>query len=85
VIVVVTDGMPNGSGDPEASLKEAECAKKEGIGIITIGTDDADRQFLKKLASLESLGTWVSSNNLKWAITESARLLPTAGHLKGRI
>jgi Mg-chelatase subunit ChlD len=76
VMVIVTDGMPNGDGDPHSSLKSAERAKKDGIDIITIGTDDADEQFLKLLASRTQLGVKVNSQHLEKTITDSAMLLP---------
>lgn len=76
VMVIVTDGMPNGEGDPLASLKAGEYAKKSGIDIIAIGTDDADREFLRKLASRSDLGVKVESKHLEKTITDSARLLP---------
>ena len=76
VIVIVTDGMPNGDGDPQSSLRSGESAKKAGIDIITIGTDDADEKFLKLLASRTQLGVKVNSKNLEKTITDSAMLLP---------
>jgi Mg-chelatase subunit ChlD len=77
VMVIVTDGMPNGPGDPEASLKAGENAKKNGIDIITIGTDDADQKFLKKLASRTELGMKVSKEELEQSIASSAKMLPS--------
>jgi len=75
VMVIVTDGEPNGPGDPEASLRAAEKAKKDRIDIITIGTDDADREFLKKLASRTELGIKVSREQLEQGIASSAKML----------
>ena len=76
VMVIVTDGMPNGPYDPEASLKAAEKAKKDGIDIITIGTDDADRKFLKKLASRAELGIKIAREQLEQSIVSSEKMLP---------
>lgn len=76
VMVVITDGMPNGPGDPEASLKAGERAKRDGIDIITIGTDDADQEFLKKLASRTELGVKVSRKEFEKGITSTVRMLP---------
>lgn len=76
VMVIVTDGMPNGDGDPVASLRAGEVAKKAGIDIIVIGTDDADQEFLKRLASRSELGVKVDSKKLEKTITDSARMLP---------
>ena len=75
-IVIVTDGMPNGYGDPETTIRAGEIAKKAGVDIIIIGTDDADQDFLKKLASRSELGMKVIRQQLEQAITSSARLLP---------
>jgi Mg-chelatase subunit ChlD len=74
-IVLITDGQANGPGDPEASLAIGEKAKTESIDIITIGTDDADQSFLKKLASRAELGMKVSRDHLEDTIASSARWL----------
>lgn len=79
VMVIVTDGMPNGPGDPEASIKAGERAKREEIDIITIGTDDADQEFLRKLASRTELGVKVSRKQFGKALTSTAKMLPQLG------
>lgn len=76
VMVIVTDGMPNGPGDPESTLRAGESAKRNGIDIVAIGTDDADQGFLKRLASRSELGMKVPSKDLEKTITDSARMLP---------
>jgi len=73
VIVVVTDGMPN---EPQRALGAAGRAKKERIDIITIGTDDADYEFLKKLASRDDLATVVQQEQLEKGIVSTAQMLP---------
>jgi len=72
-MVLVTDGYPD---DASAALVAADQAKGRGITIIAIGTDDADRNFLKKLASASELATTVPDAELKVAIASAARLLP---------
>jgi Mg-chelatase subunit ChlD len=72
-MVLVTDGYPD---DAEAALSAAKDAKRRDITIIAIGTDDADRNFLKKLASASELATTVPDAELKVAIASAARLLP---------
>lgn len=72
-MVLVTDGYPD---DAEAALAAAAKAKRHDITIIAIGTDDADRNFLKKLASASHLATTVPDDELKVAIVDAARLLP---------
>jgi Mg-chelatase subunit ChlD len=76
VMVIVTDGMPNGPGDPIASLDAGQNAKRNRIDIIAIGTDDADQEFLKRLASRSDLGMKVPSKQLEKTITSSAKMLP---------
>lgn len=76
VIVIVTDGMPNGEGDPQSSITAAEEARKAGIFIMAIGTDDANSDFLKRLASHFDLGIKINSNQLASAIVDSSRMLP---------
>ena len=72
-MVVITDGVPD---DEKAALAAAEKAKKSGIDIITVGTDDADRSFLEKLASRNDLVVVVQSERLGQGITSAAGMLP---------
>ena len=80
VMVIATDGYPD---NPESALAAAEAAKKQDIEIITIGTDDADRTFLKKLASSAFLGIKVPSSKFGKAIAVSAKLLLDYRFFKG--
>jgi len=73
VMVIVTDGQPDNIED---TLKEAAKAKHDGIDIITIGTDDADQQFLKTLATRSELGSKVSKAVFSQAISSASSLLP---------
>lgn len=73
VVVIVTDGAPDSK---EEALNNAQKAKDEGIEIITIGTDDADRSFLKKIASREDLGIKVAKEKFKESIASAAKVLP---------
>jgi uncharacterized protein with von Willebrand factor type A (vWA) domain len=74
VIVIATDGMPD---NVKTSLVSANNAKASGIEIITIGSDDADVEFLKMLASKTELGRKVSSEMWAQGIYESSKLLPS--------
>lgn len=76
VIVIVTDGQPNGEGDPQSTLMAAEAARSAGIFIMAIGTDDANSDFLKRLASRFDLGMKIERNQLASAISDSSRMLP---------
>ena len=73
VIVIATDGQPNNAND---AIREGESAKRDGIEIITIGTDDAVQAFLKKLASRTDLGTKVPAEMFAKAISSAHLLLP---------
>ncbi len=84
-IVLVTDGIPNGPGDPKATLDAAAAAKVEGIEIITIGTDDADEKFLRALATKSELSAKVLRVQLREAIVSSLHLLwPGIAPTRGR-
>lgn len=72
-IVIVTDGMPD---DKKTTLTAAQQAKGMGIDIITIGTDDADKDFLIKLASRADLAVKVSKDFLAQGIASAAKMLP---------
>jgi Mg-chelatase subunit ChlD len=74
VMVIATDGQPDNVND---SLNEGKSAKRDGIEIITIGTDDAVQEFLKKLASRSDLGAKVSTDMFAKAISSAHLLLPS--------
>lgn len=76
VMVIATDGMPD---NPMTALDAARKAKKDGIDIIAIGTDDANWEFLKKLASRTELGIKVSREKFEKGITSTAKMLPQLG------
>lgn len=72
-MIIVTDGMPDSQ---QATMEAANQAKKNGVDIITIGTDDADRGFLRKLASRSDLSVMVARSDLGQGIASTARMLP---------
>jgi len=74
-IVIATDGAPN---SVDSSLYAAQRAKDLGIDIIAIGTDDADQDFLARLATRSDLSVKVPSKYLKSSISEAVQLLPSA-------
>jgi Ca-activated chloride channel homolog len=78
-MVIVTDGAPD---SPGAALAAASRAKESGIDIIAIGTDDADRAFLEKIASRSDLAMKVHSAQLQSGITDAARMLPSPTRTK---
>ncbi len=71
-VLVVTDGQVT---DAEDSLAVAQELKLAGTEILTIGTDDADQEFLKQLASRSDLGVKVAPILLAETIKDSTRLL----------
>ena len=71
-IVVVTDGLPD---DQLSALAAASRAKRAGVDVITIGTDDADKQFLRLLASRDDLVMTVDNARLSEAIGSAALML----------
>lgn len=77
-LIIVTDGMPD---NVEESLLEAQKIKSISIEIITIGTDDADIDFLKNIATRNDLVIPVQKENLAKAISSASKLLPQ--NLKG--
>lgn len=72
-MVVVTDGYPDSADSAIAAAREA---KQHEITIIAIGTDDADRVFLKALATASELATTVPDKDLGMTIAKAAGLLP---------
>jgi len=72
-VVVVTGGQSNNN---RAALKVAANLKNRGIEIICIGTDDADGDFLRQLASRSDLAAHVLPENLRSAITDASPFLP---------
>lgn len=68
-IMIVTDGMPNNT---ITALEAAKDAKRLGIKVICIGTDDANQEFLDNLASEEGLGRLVSNQLLQLSMGEMA-------------
>jgi len=75
-VIVVTDGQPDSAS---AALKAAEPIKQRGIDILCIGTDDADRSFLAKLATRSDLALHVESRDLRLSIGEASQLLLESG------
>jgi hypothetical protein len=57
------------------SLAVAQRLKSSGTEILTIGTDDANQDFLKQLASRSDLSIKVASADLAQTISDTSRLL----------
>jgi len=69
-VMVITDGVPD---SVSAALSAARRLKKDGVVIMTIGTEDADLDFLKKLASSAHLAQVVNASNLGYALSNASR------------
>lgn len=72
-IVLVTDGFPDNA---DATLAAADAAKVAGVRIVTIGTENADLSFLKRLASSSSAAVATSTERLSHAMGSATLLLP---------
>lgn len=73
VVCLVTDGMPGSVPD---ALSAAAKAKKEGIEIMAVGTQDADKAFLQHLVTQRDLSVTVPSKQLQQGINSLAKMLP---------
>jgi Mg-chelatase subunit ChlD len=71
-VVVVTDGQPNSQ---EHALQSAAVLKQKGVEILCIGTDDADKAFLDKLATRKDLAMHVTAQSVGITIRNAAQLL----------
>lgn len=76
VVLIVTDGMPD---NRSRTQDEASSVIKEGIDIMTLGTDDADEKFLEDISSRSDLSKKVKSSELKKGIESVAGMLPNEG------
>lgn len=72
-ICIVTDGEPD---NRMTTLQARNRAVNVGVEIMTIGTDDADKDFLDQLATRKELSVKVSRQQLKEGISDMAKLLP---------
>jgi Mg-chelatase subunit ChlD len=75
-IVILTDGYPD---SPEAAVEEAEETRRTGLQIIAIGTGDADREYLRRLASTEEGSVFADRGELVGAFGHIARVIAEGG------
>lgn len=73
VVLIVTDGMPDNRSKTQ---DKASSVIKEGIDIMTLGTDDADEKFLENISSRKGLSKKVKRSELKKGIESVAGMLP---------
>jgi Mg-chelatase subunit ChlD len=77
-IVIATDGRPDKA---QSALQAGQAAKNDGVDIITIGTDDADLAFLRRLATSVEFGNKVSNEQFGKTIASAHLLLPDPGQI----
>jgi len=75
-LVILTDGYPDA---PEAAVEEAGLAKTEGIEIVAIGIGDADRDYLRRLASTEEGSIFAGKGELVRTFGHIARVIAEGG------
>jgi len=75
-IVLLSDGMPNSPDTAEMAAKECH---QDNINIITIGTGDANKGYLNKLASCEEANIFATSGNLVKTFSKIAQVLTETG------
>jgi molecular chaperone DnaK len=75
-VVILTDGYPDA---PESALEQALAARGQGIEIVAIGTGDADRDYLRRLASSDQASIFARSGELVQAFGHIARVIAEGG------
>ena len=75
-IVILTDGYPDA---PESAVEQALAARQQGIEIVAIGTGDADRDYLRRLASSEQASIFARSGELVQTFGHIARVIAEGG------
>jgi uncharacterized protein YegL len=68
-ICIVTDGMPDSLHD---TYQVADEAKKDGIEIMIIGTDDCSKEFIERMQSRAGLGVLTSGQRLMLTMGDMA-------------
>jgi molecular chaperone DnaK (HSP70) len=75
-IVILTDGYPDA---PDSAVEQALAARQQGIEIVAIGTGDADRDYLRRLASSEQASIFARSGELVQTFGHIARVIAEGG------
>ena len=81
-IVILTDGYPDA---PESAIEQAVGAREQGIEIVAIGTGDADRDYLRRLASSEQASIFARSGELVQTFGHIARVIAEGGRTAWRV
>jgi molecular chaperone DnaK len=75
-IVILTDGYPDA---PEDAVAQAGSARDQGIEIVAIGTGDADREYLRRLASTDAGSIFARQGELVQTFGHIARVIAQGG------
>jgi Mg-chelatase subunit ChlD len=75
-IVILTDGYPDA---PESAIEQALAAREQGIEIVAIGMGDADRDYLRRLASSDQASIFAGSGELVRTFGHIARVIAEGG------
>jgi uncharacterized protein YegL len=75
-IVILTDGYPDAA---ESAIQQAALARGEGIEIVAIGMGDADRDYLRRLASTEEGSIFARQGELVGTFGHIARVIAEGG------
>jgi molecular chaperone DnaK (HSP70) len=75
-IVILTDGYPDA---PESAVAQAIAARQQGIEIVAIGMGDADRDYLRRLASTEEGSIFADRGELIRTFGHIAKVIAEGG------
>jgi molecular chaperone DnaK len=75
-IVILTDGYPDA---PESAVEQAAAARASGIEIVAIGMGDADRDYLRRMASTEEGSIFAHAGELVKAFGHIAKVITGGG------
>ncbi|HEX8202783.1 MAG TPA: Hsp70 family protein [Isosphaeraceae bacterium] len=81
-IVLLTDGYPDAA---ETALAEAKLARDQGVEIVAIGTGEADRDYLRRLASTEEGSIFARQGELVQTFGHIARVISEGGRALRKI
>ncbi len=75
-VIILTDGYPDAG---ESAVEQAMAVRRAGIEIVAIGTGDADREYLRRLASSDQASIFARSGELVQTFGHIARVIAEGG------
>ncbi len=75
-LVILTDGYPDA---PESAVEQAQAARSAGVEIVAIGMGDADRDYLRRLASTEEGSIFAHAGELVQTFGHIAKIISEGG------